>query len=69
MHIETNVPVEPSKRHEWPFKVMQVGESVLVHAALVNKAISSARMHGLRYGKSFITRMQPDRSVRIWRAK
>lgn len=76
MKIEKNIPM-PSDRpysqdrypSKYPFKVMEVGDSVVFPDQNGNgKAATAAKVYGHRSGKHFTSR-KVDGGVRIWRDK
>lgn len=68
MQIESNIPVTPRTRAEYPFAQMQVGDSFLLETAEDGKrAAVAARHFGKRHNVSFVRRTQPGGQVRIWR--
>lgn len=69
MNIEKNIPVPSAKsfREKYPFKHMDVGDSVLIPAGARWKAAANAAwMVGYRDGKKFTSRSTPE-GMRIWR--
>lgn len=57
----------PVPRRSWPFKDMEVGDSVLFKdSEMSNKAKSYAHVYGLHSQKKFSARKEGN-GVRIWR--
>lgn len=67
MQIESNIPVTPANRREWPFASMNVGDSFLVPDDLSKTAAVAARSYGKRHGMTFVRRKQPGGQTRLWR--
>lgn len=66
MLVEKGIPI-PETRAKYPFKTMEVGESVLIADESVwARASNAAFMVGARGGKRFKTRKMSD-GLRIWR--
>lgn len=57
---------EQKKRVSWPWKGMEVGDSVFIGAELSGKAQASCHVYGHFCGKKFTTRKEGD-GVRVWR--
>lgn len=71
MIIEKNVPVPTARsaRAKYPFKEMDVGDSVLIpDESKAKAAVNAAFMVGTRDGKKFTSRSTPE-GVRIWRVE
>lgn len=68
MKIEKNIPIpERGWKRKYPFGNMDIGDSFLVDADGSNKAISAAKMYGMRHGLKFTSKKQDDGCARIWR--
>lgn len=68
MQIESNVPFEDkSKNQKYPWKDMQVGDSVFIEDN-THSARCSAYSYGKRNGKEFRSRTE-NTGIRIFRTK
>lgn len=66
--IEKNIPIPIKCYSRYPFSEMEIGDSFLVHSALIKSIRTDAYMAGKRLSKKFSTRRVSD-GVRIWRIK
>lgn len=72
MKIEKGIAIPEKPRSggrptKYPFKVMEVGDSVFIDEAEAKAAIAAARATGRIHGKKFVYRTV-DGGIRIWRA-
>ena len=67
MQIEKNVPM-PNARTDYPYKYMEVGDSVLIDHSCGNLGAAQAYAHvyGRQAGRKFRTRTIPE-GLRVWR--
>ena len=64
--IEKGIPVSVA-RMSWPFKDMEVGDSVLFEDPLIaKKAQTHCHVHGAQSGRKFATRKEGN-GIRVWR--
>jgi len=63
--IEKGVPFA---KKGYPFGEMEVGDSFLADAALLERLRSAASMFGKDHNKKFATRQVPE-GVRVWRVE
>lgn len=67
MKIEKHIPVPRQEKVSYPFKHMEIGDSVFFpNETTLSKAYISAKAYGNRYGVSFMGRTV-DGGLRIWR--
>ena len=66
--IEKNVPMDGAgNRISWPWKDMEVGDSVFFDSPeIAKKAQPGCHMYGRQSGKKFATRSSND-GLRVWR--
>lgn len=65
--IEKGIKKESYTYKKYPFRVMEVGDSVFIEGQKTNgNAYAAARQHGRYAGKKFSASSQPD-GCRIWR--
>ncbi|MGL5397943.1 MAG: hypothetical protein ACRDBQ_22135 [Shewanella sp.] len=66
--IEKNVPIPDgyTKKMKYPFKEMEVGDSIFFTESVMKSARSYSHSFGLRYGVKFTTRLVHG-GMRIWR--
>ena len=64
--IESDVPMPPNLRKQWPFAHMNVGDSFLVSPSDYHKAQVAAVQHAKWHGVKFATR-RVNGGYRIWR--
>lgn len=67
MQIEKNVPM-PNARQDYPYKHMEVGDSVLIDPSFGNLGVAQvyAHVYGRQTGRKFKTRNIPE-GLRVWR--
>jgi len=65
--IEKGIPV-PAPRNEYPFRVMEVGDSFAVPSTESRRVRSAANNFGMRNGRKFTVKNLPNK-VRVWRIK
>lgn len=68
--IDTDVPIPGTEKkvyEKWPFRHMNVGDSVLIDAEKRKHAEQAACHYGRRSNKKFCLRKVDDDSVRVWR--
>lgn len=67
--IEKNVNVsDVTNRISWPWKNMEVGDSVMFGPELADKAQLRCHTHGRQTGMKFVTRKVDD-GLRVWRVE
>jgi hypothetical protein len=69
--IEKNVPLPSARlrnpRHKWPWRNMEVGDSVTIPAELSAAAKNSCNAYSYRGRCRFARRRQPNGDYRFWR--
>ena len=66
-NIEKNVEVaDVTDRVSWPWRNMDIGDSVLFGPDLAAKAQLRCHVYGYKYGMKFVTR-KVDGGLRVWR--
>jgi len=65
MNIEKNIPM-PKPHVKYPFRRMEVGDSITVPNDQANSAQTSARVFGKRMQRKFTVRREGE-LTRIWR--
>lgn len=69
MKIDKDIPIPESTAKSYPFKDMEVGDSIMIENAVMGgKEYSQARMHGHRNDKKFTARVV-EGGIRIWRVE
>ena len=67
--ITKAVPIpEPIKRHNYPYEMLQVGESFWVTGVSMQALCNSNRRQAKRLDRKFICRKEKN-GVRIWRVE
>ena len=67
--IEKNIPIpEQTRKKKYPFKDMEVGDSIFVEKEMISRVYSAARTYGSRKGLYFSARKEGN-GYRIWRTK
>jgi hypothetical protein len=68
--IEDKVEIPPrsaNRKSQFPFDVMQVGQSFEAPMDKVNALTTSASSFGLKHGQKFTVRRIDDKTLRCWR--
>jgi len=66
--IDNDVPAPP--RNEYPFKVMDVGDSFLQPDTILGARLrGTIYQYGKRNGKKFVVKKQEPTGYRVWRTE
>lgn len=68
--VEKGVPISKSRTSKYDVPPMEVGESILIPKGTGMKTSHSAVKNAIRMrGEKFLSRQQPDGSMRVWRVE
>ena len=69
IEVEKNIPIPPEKkRNVYPYKVLEVGESLFVPTGKIQIVCNANYRTGKQLGKKFIARKESE-GVRVWRTE